>query len=208
MGLIVVTGGSGKAGHTILNLGPATADKYSTPCPASGHCASPFPEGLPPRPDAVIHLAGYARNMVPDNETFRVNTQSTYNIIEAACKLGIRKILIASSVTVYGVAFAQGDVEYPAFPIDEDLVINPTDTYALVKLCGERVVRGFAARFGADIYILRTGRVIEPGEYNEEIFYNYVHEPVRWKAHGWSYTDARDLGAMCEAGLRTSGLGF
>lgn len=169
----------------------------------------PFPEGLPPRPDAVIHLAGYARNMlVPDNETFRANTQGTYNIVEAACKLGIRKIIIASSVTVYGVSFAQGDADYPYFPIDEDQDVNPTDTYALAKLCNERVARGFAARFGVDIYILRIGRLIEPDEYDGEIFYSYVHEPAQWKVHGWSYIDARDLGGMCEAGLRKDGLGF
>jgi nucleoside-diphosphate-sugar epimerase len=50
----------------------------------------PFPDGLPPRPDAVIHMAGYARNMiVPDNKTCQANIHSTYNIIEASCKLGI-----------------------------------------------------------------------------------------------------------------------
>ncbi|KAJ5110070.1 Nascent polypeptide-associated complex subunit beta [Penicillium argentinense] len=169
----------------------------------------PFPEGLPPRPDAVIHLAGYARNMlVPDNETFRANTQGTYNIVEAACKLGIRKVILASSVTVYGVSFAQGDADYPYFPIDEDQDVNPTDTYAIAKLCNERVARGFAARFGIDIYILRIGRVIEPEEYNDDIFYSYVHEPALWKVHGWSYIDVRDLGRMCDAALRTDGLGF
>lgn len=235
MGRIVVTGGSGKAGqsiiselldagHTILNLdlAPMThpsvhtlktdlADSGQVFNALSGQWAltEPFPEGLPPRPDAVIHMAGYARNMlVPDNETFRANTQGTYNICEAACKLGIRKIIIASSITVYGVAFAQGDKNYPSFPIEEDQDVCPTDTYAIAKLCNERVARGFAARFGADIYILRIGHVIGPEEYNQEIFYSYVHEPALWKVHGWAYIDSRDLGGMCEAGLKTDGLGF
>ncbi|KAJ5640764.1 Nascent polypeptide-associated complex subunit beta [Penicillium herquei] len=212
------------AGHTVLNLDLASMSHPSvhtlkTDLTDSGQVfnalsgqwtlTEPFPEGLPPRPDAVIHMAGYARNMlVPDNETFRSNTQGTYNICEAACKLGIRKIIIASSTTVYGVAFAQGDVNYPSFPIEEDQDVCPTDTYAIAKLCNERVARGFAARFGADIYILRIGHVIGPDEYNEEIFSSYVHEPSRWKVHGWSYIDSRDLGGMCEAGLRTDGLGF
>lgn len=235
MGRIVVTGGSGKAGqfvinellkcgHAVLNLDLMPLDHpdvytLKTDLADSGQVFNalssqwtlrePFPEGLPPRPDAVIHLAGYARNMlVPDNETFRSNTQGTYNIIEAACKLGIRKIVLASSVTVYGVSFAQGDANFPSFPIHEDLDVNPTDTYAIAKLCNERIARGFASRFDADIYSLRIGRVIEPEEYDGEIFYSYVHEPWLWKVHGWSYIDARDLGAMCEAAVRVDGLGF
>mgnify|MGYP001657975682 CR=1 FL=1 len=135
--------------------------------------------------------------LVPDNETFRSNTQGTYNIIEAACKLGIRKIILASSVTVYGVSFAT----------HEDLDVNPTDTYAVAKLCNEHTARGFAACFGAGIYSLRIGRVIESDEYNNRIFYSYVHEPNLWKVHGWSYVDAQGLAGICEAGLKTSGMG-
>ena len=70
----------------------------------------PFPAGDKPRPvDAVIHFAGISKPMlVSDGETFRVNVMGTHNVIEAACKLGIKKVIIASSITVYGVAFGQG----------------------------------------------------------------------------------------------------
>jgi nucleoside-diphosphate-sugar epimerase len=130
---IVVTGGSGKvgravishllkAGHAVLNLDIATPPANdSLGCHTlkvdltnlgqvfnalSSHFAisEPLPQGPPPRPDAVIHLAGYARNLiVPDDETFKTNVTSTYNVVEAACKLGIRKVVIASSICVYGV---------------------------------------------------------------------------------------------------------
>ncbi len=71
--------------------------------------------------DAVIHFAAYARNMlVPDNECFKGNVLSTYNVIEAACKLGVKKIIIASSETTYGVCFTQGDSDYHSFPLEED----------------------------------------------------------------------------------------
>lgn len=73
-------------------------------------------------PNAVIHyFSAYARNMlVPDNECFRGNVLSTYKVIEAAAKLGIKKVIIANSETVYGVCFAQGDTGYHFFPLDED----------------------------------------------------------------------------------------
>lgn len=55
---------------------------------------------IPQPPDVVIHFAAYARNLlVPDNETFAANVTSTYNVVEAACKLGVKKIIIASSET-------------------------------------------------------------------------------------------------------------
>ena len=101
--------------------------------------------------------------LVPDNETFRINTMSTYNVIEAACKLGIKKIVIASSETVYSVCFTQGDSDYLHFPLEEDNYdCNPEDSYACSKLCGERTARSFARRFGVDIYALRIGNVRIP----------------------------------------------
>ena len=57
-----------------------------------------------PKFDAVVHFAAIPRILIwPDNETFRVNTIGTYNVVEAAVKLGIRKVVIASSETTYGV---------------------------------------------------------------------------------------------------------
>lgn len=45
-----------------------------------------------PKFDAVVHFAAVPRILInPDNETFRVNTIGTYNVIEAAVKLGIKK---------------------------------------------------------------------------------------------------------------------
>lgn len=159
-------------------------------------------------PDAVIHFAAYARNMlVPDNETFHTNVTSTYNVIEAACKLGIKKIIIASSETTYGVCFAQGDSDYHSFPLEEDYDCDPMDTYALSKLVGEQTSRVFARRFQADIYALRIGNVIEPHEYARN-FPGFVANPEVRKRNAWSYIDARDLGQICDLCVGKDGLGF
>lgn len=110
--------------------------------------------------------------LVPDNECFKGNVTSTYNVIEAACKLGVKKIIIASSETTYEVCFGQGDLDYTSFPLDEDADVNPMDTYAISKLCGERVARGFVRRFtDVDIYALRS---VSP--YN--LYWPYLFETV------------------------------
>jgi nucleoside-diphosphate-sugar epimerase len=163
----------------------------------------------PGPPDAVIHFAAYARNMiVPDSETFRANVMSTYNVIEAASKLGVKKIVIASSETTYGVCFSQGDTDYDSFPLDEDSYDrNPMDTYACSKLAGERIGRSFARRFNSDIYALIIGNVVEPHEYERD-FPRHVGDPMTRKRNAWSYIDARDLGQICDLCVKKSGLGF
>ncbi|KAL4789153.1 hypothetical protein BDV19DRAFT_397384 [Aspergillus venezuelensis] len=235
---IVITGGSGKAGQhiiaSLLEQGYQILNLDLVPLPrehgdrvhtlqidlADGgqvysalgshfQLTEPFREPLRLIPDAVIHLAGYARNMIaPDIETFRGNALSTYNVVEAACRLGVKKIILASSITVYGVSFAEGDVDFPSFPVTEEVDANPMDTYGISKVCGEKIARGFARRFGIDIYVLRIGRLVDPHEYKNPVFQAYVDRPAEWKVHGWSYTDARDLGQMCQLGIEKDGLGF
>ncbi len=69
-----------------------------------------------------VHFAAVPRILLkPDNETFRINTMSTYNVIEAAAKLGIKKIIVASSETTYGVCFAEGHRDFHQFPLDGGL---------------------------------------------------------------------------------------
>ena len=70
-----------------------------------------------PAADAVVHLAAIpAPGLVPNAEVFRVNTLSTYNVFEAARRLGIKNVIWASSETVLGLPF---DTPPPYIPVDE-----------------------------------------------------------------------------------------
>ncbi len=164
--------------------------------------------GKAPGPvDMVVHFAAVPRILInPDNETFRVNVMGTYNVIEAAMKLGVRKVVIASSETTYGVCFAEGDKDFKRFPLDEEYDVDPMDSYGLSKVVNEQTARAFAARFKADIYALRIGNVIEPHEYDR--FPGFIADPASRKRNAWSYIDARDLGQIVHLCLQTDGLGF
>ncbi|MDZ7937117.1 MAG: NAD(P)-dependent oxidoreductase [Rhodoferax sp.] len=230
---IIFTGGTGKAGrhavahllakgYSILNVDLKPLDQPGvntliTDITDSGQVFNAFTthfgfecynDGAPPKaPDAIVHFAAVPRVMIqPDNTTFAQNTVGTYNVLEAAMKLGVRKVIIASSETTYGVCFAEGDKDYHAFPLEEDYDSDPMDSYGLSKVVNERTGRAFAMRYGADVYALRIGNVIEPHEYAN--FPAYLADPMSRKRNAWSYADARDLGEIVHLCLQKDGLGY
>lgn len=161
-----------------------------------------------PRYDAVVHFAAIPRILLcPDAETYRINVTSTYNVLSAAVKLGIRKVIFASSETTYGVCFADGEVRPDYIPVDEDHPTVPQDSYAMSKVVNEVTARSFQARSGFDIYGLRINNVIEPHEY-AQTFPAFVKDPALRRRNIFAYIDARDLGQMVECCLRTDGLGY
>ncbi len=161
-----------------------------------------------PRYDAVVHFAAIPAILVrPDNETFRINALSTYNVLEAAVKLGIPKVIFASSETTYGICFADGEVRPDYIPVDEEHPTVPEDSYAMSKVVNEATARSFQARSGIDVYGLRINNVIEPHEYETD-FPDYVTDPALRRRNIFAYIDARDLGHMVDCCLRTDGLGY
>ena len=230
---VFFTGGSGKAGkwairhlqeqgHTIVNadLQPSALDVSELLidlCDAGQVIGAmsqfaDFHELEPgtgvPRYDAVVHFAAVPRVMIgTDGECFRQNTLSTYNVIEAATKLGIPKIIFASSETTYAVCFADGELKPDYVPIDENHPTVPHDSYAMSKVCNEVTGRSFQARTGADIYALRINNVIEPHEYAEN-FPAFMENPASRRRNIFAYIDARDLGHMVDCCLKTDGLGY
>lgn len=158
--------------------------------------------------DAVVHFAAIPAILFrPDNETYRINVESTYNVIDAAVRLGVRKVIFASSETTYGICFADGEVRPDYIPVDEDHPVVPPDSYAMSKVVNEVTARSFQRRSGIDIYGLRINNVIEPDEYARN-FPAFIREPHLRRRNIFGYIDARDLGHMVDCCLRTDGLGY
>lgn len=231
---IFFTGGSGKAGkhvipyllaqgHRVMNvdlvpLDHPDVDNLTADIADSGQIFNAMSSyaGLDeleagtgvPKFDAVVHFAAVPRILIkPDNETFRVNTIGTYNVIEAAVKLGIEKIIIASSETTYGICFSDGQTDPKSLPLEEDYDVDPMDSYGLSKVVNEQTARSFQRRSGYDIYALRIGNVIEPHEYTELFPYYFNHPEVR-RRNAFCYIDARDLGQIVDLCLQKDGLGY
>jgi len=230
---IFFTGGSGKAGrhvapflaaqgHQVTNadlvpLGHPGVDDLTVDLADIGQVYSAL-AGLanlaeldrPDRPgyDAVVHFAAVPRILLrSDVSTYAANVLSTYNVLEAATRLGIGRIVFASSETTYGICFAHGERRPEYVPVDEEHPTVPEDSYAMSKVAGEVTARSFQARSGADVYGLRINNVIEPHEY-AAMFPPFIEDPSLRRRNLFAYIDTRDLGQMVQRCLETEGLGY
>jgi UDP-glucose 4-epimerase len=106
--------------------------------------------------DAVIHLAsqtGVQPSVENPSADFEGNTQATFRVLDACRRLGVSRVVFASS------GAAVGDVPPP---IHEEVVPKPVSPYGASKLAGEAYCRAFAAAFGMDTVALRFSNVYGP----------------------------------------------
>ncbi len=139
--------------------------------------------------DALVHLAAIpAPGIAPDVETFHNNITSTFHVFWAALRLGIRRIVYASSETVQGLPF---DTPPPYVPVDEDYPARPESVYSLVKHLEEQLAIELV-RWHPDVSItaLRFSNVMVPADYDE--FPSFDAHPRHRSWNLWSYIDARD----------------
>jgi len=162
-----------------------------------------WPQGY----DAIVHFAAIPRILqASDIETYAVNVMGTYHVLEAAVKLGIKKIIFASSETVYGLCFSHGKPAPLSLPVTEEDATRPMDSYAMSKVVNEETAKAFQRRTGFDIYGLRIGNVIEPDEYH--LFKGFCETPEVRLYNAFNYIDARDLGQAVDLCLHKDGLGY
>ncbi|MBD3390049.1 SDR family NAD(P)-dependent oxidoreductase [Candidatus Micrarchaeota archaeon] len=106
---------------------------------------------------AVVHEAAQAgvRASVEDPEkTVSVNIDGTLNVLVAAREARVKKIVFASSSSVYG------KTKY--LPYDEKHPTEPISPYGVTKLAGEHMCRVFSGLYGMEIPMLRYFTVYGP----------------------------------------------
>jgi len=156
--------------------------------------------------DAVIHLAAIPVAYSHPNEvTFENNVMSTYNVLQAAAGLGIKKVVIASSESSYGIVFAKKYLAPQYLPIDEEHPQLPQDCYGLSKIVAEKTAEMFNRLTGMQVVSLRIGNVITPEMYKK--FPDFIHDPEKRKGILWSYIDARDVASACMRAIEVDNLG-
>jgi nucleoside-diphosphate-sugar epimerase len=206
---IVVTGGSGKAGRSVvrdllehgyqvLNVDLVPSKEPTAPLLKADltDLGQTF-EALQ-NVDAVVHLAAIpAPGLFSPEVTFDTNVASTYNVFTAATALKLKRVVWASSETTLGLPF---DRVIPAYaPIDEQHFPYPESSYALSKVLGEQMAHQFSRWSGIPFVSLRFSNVMEPEDYQR--FPTFWDDPRLRKWNLWGYVDARDVAQSCRLGL-------
>ncbi|MFH1477908.1 MAG: NAD-dependent epimerase/dehydratase family protein [Verrucomicrobiota bacterium] len=106
--------------------------------------------------DAVVHLAALLHIVNPPPELRekyeRINVGGTANVVEAAIKAGVKRVVLASTIAVYGPSDGQ--------ILNEDSIPHPDTFYAQTKLAAEKIVLSARNADGRPIgTVLRFGAV-------------------------------------------------
>jgi len=99
-------------------------------------------------------LASVQRSIENPGDSTAVNVLGTVNVFTAAKEAGARRVVAASSSSVYG--------DTPTLPKHEEMATSPRSPYAANKLAGEHMARVFAGTMGLETVSLRYFNVFGP----------------------------------------------
>lgn len=216
---IVVTGGAGRLGRLAIN--ELTERGYEVlavdrvrpqqplPCrflPVEMTEAAPVYDVLRGA-DAALHLGAIpGPGGAPQSTIFHNNVLSTYNVVEAAAALGLRRLVFAS--TVFAVGWVSEPEKYwPRYvPVDEEHPLTPFEAYGLSKQIGEDICAAASRRTGLPIVSLRFMNVIWP-EHVGTLPRPAPRTPKDIPFVVWAYVDARDAARACRLALEADTAG-
>lgn len=109
--------------------------------------------------DVIFHqaaLPSVPRSIKDPITTNEVNVNGTLNVLDAAVSASVRRVIYASSSSVYG--------DNPELPKHEGMLPNPLSPYAVSKLAGEKYCAVFSRVYGLETIALRYFNVFGPNQ--------------------------------------------
>jgi UDP-glucose 4-epimerase len=115
--------------------------------------------------EVVFHLAALAavaRSVESPREVTEANVGGTVNVLAAAKDAKARRVVFASSSSVYG--------DTPELPKHEGMPLSPRSPYAASKAAGEAYLSGFQASYGLETAALRFFNVYGPRQRADSLY--------------------------------------
>jgi len=115
--------------------------------------------------EVVYHqgaLASVARSVENPVEVTEVNVMGTLNVLVAARDAKVRRVVFASSSSVYG--------DTPELPKTESMPTTPRSPYAASKAAGESYLSAFQASYGLETVALRYFNVYGPRQAPDSVY--------------------------------------
>jgi len=127
--------------------------------------------------DYVFHEAAVCinRSLQYPQESLDINLYGSYNVFKIALDHGVKKVIFASSASVYG--------EPQQIPISEDHPLNPLTPYCVSKISCEYLLR-FLARQGLKYFILRYFNIYGPRQPTDAYYTSVILLFIKNLLHG------------------------
>lgn len=129
----------------------------------------------------IYHLAAIlsAKGEEQPRQTWNINMDGLFNVLDVALECGIKKIFFPSSIAVFG-------PETPRFNTSQNAPLTPTTVYGISKVAGEYWSKYYFQKYGLDVRSLRYPGIIGyqslPGggttDYAVEIYHKAVKGEV------------------------------
>ncbi|WP_062206529.1 NAD(P)-dependent oxidoreductase [Streptomyces sp. NBRC 109706] len=181
------------------------ADDRAAGCPVGDIRDADFVASCLLGPDGpvagVAHLAAIpAPGQVSEEETLDQNVLGSFVVLQQAGRHGVRRVVLASSVSAFGLAWADRDLSPRYVPVDEDHPTMAVDCYGLSKVLAEEVAAFSTRRWGLPTVCLRFPFVGTGDRLTGQLA--RVHEdPGGHRRDLWAWLDTRDAARAVRAGL-------
>ncbi|MCL2477961.1 MAG: NAD(P)-dependent oxidoreductase [Treponema sp.] len=188
------------------------------------------------QPDVIVHLGAITHNVElqppyakkytplmdgvrrtwtqPEWDTMEINTMGSYYIADAARRMGVKKIVAASSYFVLGIGFRLSGTSYkPEYlPMDEDHPLLPEDTYSLSKVLGEEIYKSFCRAYSMQFVAMRLLGVYyynwagNKHEFNVTVPAATKEDEGALVSNTYQYVDARDIAIFVKLSIEATNL--
>jgi UDP-glucose 4-epimerase len=188
------------------------------------------------QPDVIVHLGAITHNVdlhppyareytklmdgvrrnweMPEWNTMEINTMGSFYVMDAARRMGVKKVIAASSYFVLGIGFRLSGTSFqPEYlPMDEEHPLLPEDTYSLSKVLGEEIYKAFCRAYSMQVVAMRLLGVYYYNWSGNRHMFN-VNVPAATEedqgalvSDTFQYVDARDIAIFTKLSIEAANL--